>query len=128
MQWLGRFISWFATGSSNRKMYMCNLFLFITESNITNHTDDTTLYEYETNLTEVETKIENESLKVFKWFWNILKQKLNGTKSHVILTTNTLQLNVEGNIISNKLSFEPHLNKVYKIVGQKLHALARISS
>ena len=107
---------------------MCNLFLFITESNITNHTDDTTLYEYETNLTEVETKIENESLKVFKWFWNILKQKSNGTKSHVILTTNTLQLNVEGNIISNKLSFEPHLNKVYKIVGQKLHALARISS
>ena len=47
---------------------MCNLFLFITESNIANHTDDTTLYEYETNLTEVETKIENESLKVFKWF------------------------------------------------------------
>ena len=27
----------------------------------------------------------------------------------------------------NKLSFEPHLNLVCKKVGQKLHALARVS-
>ena len=47
---------------------MCGLLLFITESNIANYADGTTLYECETNLIEVQTKIENESFKVFEWF------------------------------------------------------------
>ena len=43
-------------------------FLLITESNIANYADDTTLYKCEMNLIQVDTKIENESLKVFKCF------------------------------------------------------------
>lgn len=52
-----------------------------------------------------------------------------------------MQINVDGNVISNEktfklleiivdnqLSFYRHLSKIYKKVSQKLHALARISS
>ena len=42
-----------------------------------------------------------------------------------------VQVNVGGNIditVDNKLSFEPHLNKICKKVSQKLYALARIST
>ena len=39
-------------------IYMCDLFLFITESNIANYADDATLYEYEANLIVARKKIE----------------------------------------------------------------------
>ena len=55
-------------------------------------------------------------------------------------TDNRLKINVKGSpisnekivkllgvIVDNKLSFEPHLNLVYKKVCQKLHALAKVS-
>ena len=83
-------------------IYMCDLFLFITESSIANYANDTTLYEWETNLLEAQTKIETESLKVCEWFRNKYL-KANSTKSHVVLTKdNTVQVNVGGNIISNE--------------------------
>ena len=79
------------------------------------------------NLIEAQTKIETESLEVFECFQNNYL-KVNSTRPHVMLTTdNIVQVNVGGNIISNektvkllgitvenKLSFEPHLNKICK--------------
>ena len=47
---------------------MCDLFPLITESNIANYADDTTVYKCETNLIQVDAKIENQFLKVFKCF------------------------------------------------------------
>ena len=108
-------------------IFMCDLFLFIFELNISNYADDTNLYECEANLIKAQAKIETESLKVFEWFRNNYI-KASRTKSHVMLTTDYMvQGNVGGSIrsnektvklsaitVDNKLSFEPHLNKICK--------------
>ena len=122
-------------------IYLCDLLLFKTNSNIPNYADDAIQFEYEANLIEARTKIETESLKVFEWFRdNYLKA--NSTKSPVMLATNNIvQADFWGNIMSNektvkllgmivdnKLSFEPHLSNVFKKLSQKLHVLARIST
>ena len=68
-------------------------------TSIANYAEDPTL-DCEANLIEAQTKTETESLKVFEWFRNDLKQI--ATKSHVMLTTDYMvQVNAEG----NKLSF-----------------------
>ena len=130
----------FVLGPLLFNIYMCDLFLFISESNVANDADDTTLYACEKNLYDVQRKLESESLMLFEWFHdNYLKA--NSGKSHFVLTTdNKLKINVKGSAISNekivkllvvtvenKLSFESRLNLVCKKVSQKLHALARVS-
>ena len=73
-------------------------------------------------------------MKVSEWFRNNYL-KANDTKSHV--NGNITLINVEGNIeinektekflritANNKLSFEHHLNKIYKKVSEKQHVLA----
>ena len=65
--------------------------------------------------------------------------KANSSKSHVMLTTDKLKINVKSSLISNRkivqllgvavdnrLSFKPHLNLLCKKVSQKLHVLARV--
>ena len=47
------------------RLYVSSLF-FITQSNTANYEDDTTVYECEENVTEVQIKTETESLKVFE--------------------------------------------------------------
>ena len=84
-------------------------------------------------------KLESESLILFKWFSDNGIQAKSG-KSHVMLTTdNKPKINVKdsltsneivkllGEIVDNKLSFEPHFSLVCKKIGQKIHALARVS-
>ena len=68
---------------------MCDLILFITESNIANYEDDTTLYEWEANLIETRTNTETEYLKVFELFQNNYL-KASSTKSRVMLTTDNI--------------------------------------
>ena len=119
---------------------MCDLFLFMSESNVANCADDTTLYACEKKLYDVQRNFESECLNLFEWFHdNYLKA--NSGKSHVMLTTdNKLKINVKGSptsngklvkllgvTVDNKLSFVSHLNLVCKKVSQKLHVLARVS-
>ena len=66
-------------------IYMCDLFLFMSESNVANYADDTTLYACEKNLPGVERKLESESLILFNWFQDYYL-KANSGKSHVMLT------------------------------------------
>ena len=50
----------------------------------------------------------------------------------MLTADNIMQINIEGNVkllgitADNKLSFEPHLSKIYEKVSQKLNAFARI--
>ena len=121
-------------------IYICDLFLFMSESNVANYADDKTLYACEKKLYDVKIKFESESLILFEWFHdNYLKA--NSGKSYVMLTIDSkLKINVKSSPISNKkmvkllgesvdskLSFEPGLNLVCKKVSQKLHAFARVS-
>ena len=110
------------------------------ESNVANYADDTTLYAREKNLFDLQRKLESESLILFKWFRNNYL-KTNTSKSHLMLATdNKLKINVKGSLISNeekvkllgvtvdnKLSFEPLLNLVCKMVSQRLHVLFWVS-
>ena len=108
-------------------IYICDLFLFMSDSNVENYADDMAPYACEKNLHDVQRKLESESLILFERFHdNYLKA--NSGKSHVLLTTdNKLKINVKGSpisnekiirllrvIVDNKLSFEPHLNLVCK--------------
>ena len=81
---------------------MCDLFLFMSESNTANYADDTTLHACEKKLYDVQRKLESESLILFEWFHdNYLK--VNSGKSHVMLTTDKKQkINVKGSPISNE--------------------------
>ena len=115
-------------------------FLFMAECNVAYYADDTTPYACEKKLSDVQRKMECESLILFEWFRdNYLKA--NSGKSHIMLTAdNKLKINAQGSLISNekilkllgltvdnKLSFELHLTLVCKKVSQKPHALARVS-
>ena len=65
---------------------MCDFFLFMSESNVANYVDDTTLYTCEKNLHDLQRKLESESLILLGWFYdNYLKA--NSGKSHVMLAT-----------------------------------------
>ena len=66
----------------------------MSESNVANCVDDTTLYACEKNLYDVQRKLASESLILFEWFHdNYLKA--NSGKSHVMLTTdNKLKVDV----------------------------------
>ena len=74
----------------------------MSESNVENDADDTTLYACGKNLHDVQRKLESESLILFEWFHDNYLQANNG-KSHVILTAdNKLKINVKGSLISNE--------------------------
>ena len=47
-------------------IYMCDLFLFMSESNVANYMVDTTLYACEQKLFDVQRKLESESLILFE--------------------------------------------------------------
>ena len=112
----------------------------MSESNVENDADDTTLYVCGKNYHDVQRKLESESLILFEWFHDNYFQANSGN-SYVMLTTdNKLKIKVKGSPISNenivnllgvtvdnKLSFEPHLNLVYQKVSQILHDLVRAS-
>ena len=75
----------FVLGPLLFNIYMCDLFLFMSESNVTNYADDTTQYACEKNVHDVQRKLESESLILFEWFHNNYL-KANSGKSHVMLT------------------------------------------
>ena len=66
---------------------MCDLFLFITDSNVANYEDDTTLYVRNRNMN----KITKNLLTTFEWFQTTF------SKLHVMLIKdNKLKINVGG--------------------------------
>ena len=112
-------------GPSLFNMYICDLSLFMSESNVANHADDTALFAYEKNYM-MRKEVRPESLILFERFHdNYLKT--NCGKSHVMLTTdNKLKITVKGSPISNekivkllrvtvynKLFVELHLDLIY---------------
>ena len=62
---------------------MYDNFLFMSESNVANYADDTTLYACEKKLYDVQRKFESGSLILFEWFQNNYLKVYSG-KSHVI--------------------------------------------
>ena len=90
----------FVLGPLLFNIYMCDHFLFVTESYVANYADDTVLYACEKYLFDVQRKLESESIILFKQFRD---NYLKANSSKFILTTdNKLKINVKGSLISNK--------------------------
>ena len=107
---------------------------------IANYADDTTPYTCADDIPSVIKILENGSHILFEWFKNNYF-KANPEKCAFLLTTkDDNELRIENSIIQNSdsvkllgvnidinLKFDEHVNSICQKVGQKLHALARIS-
>ena len=105
-------------------IYICDLFFFVEEDNVTSYADDTTPYSNGKNVVTVLENIETKGKEVFNWFsMNYLKA--NPGKSQLLLTSNdeasikiddsdiksSSSKKLLGVLIDNKLTFNEHVSK-----------------
>ena len=121
-------------------IFLCDLFQFFSDLDITNYADDNTPHSTNINLNKVLHDLEKMSDTLFKWFTDNLL-KANSEKSHFLTSSaQEIQINIGGMAISNskcvkllgihidnKLTFEPHVRSLCKKASQKLNAFARIA-
>ena len=122
-------------------IFMCDLFLFIKDSDIVNYADDNTPYAFENTTEEVILNLERRTSILFQWIsQNFLKA--NPDKSHLLLSDknerililqsqvirNTPSQKLLGITIDSELKFDVHINNLCQKANLKLHALARISN
>ena len=123
-------------------IYINDLFLFSQHFTMANYADDCTPYEFSGSIDEVILKLQNDYNSLLGWYKsNYLKPNpdkwllLLSDKGddHVIkirteVISNSKEEKIFGAYFDNKLNFNSHLKKLYKIASQKLHALARLSN
>ena len=121
-------------------IYLNDLFYFISETDVCNFADDTTLYAINMELPALMNRLENETNTCVEWFY-LNYMKLNGDKCHLIVGGNKptlMSTEIQGNRIvetsqerllgvkiDRDLKFDVHLNDICKKAGNKLNALAR---
>ena len=77
-------------------IYMCDLLLCDSETNIINYADDTTFYACEPNIELVLSKLEKDTSTVFIWFQNNYLKAKSG-KSHLLTASDNVQhINIGG--------------------------------
>ena len=123
-------------------IYINDLFLFSGAFNIANYADDCSPYEFSGSINDVISKLENDSITLIKWYdsnylmpnpdkWHLL---LNVARDDLSVTVgnkcvpNASCEKILGIYFDNKLKFDIHVTKLCNKAGQKLHALARVSS
>ena len=119
-----------------------NIFLFQEETEITNYADDNTPFVCCDNISDVISKLENDSRIFMQWFKNnglilnedkckllILSKQEVHTEIRLgsVTITNSKSEKFLGITIDHKLKFNEHVNNICKKANQKLHALAWIS-
>ena len=124
-------------------IFLNDLFLFISNSSLSNYADDNTLYTFGDNLKKIKDNLRNSFDTVHQWFYenymvlNAGKCHFmclgNNTESetflfHNILMENSKEQKILGVIIDNKLNFKSHISELCKKVSQKIAALSRLSS
>ena len=121
-------------------IFMCDLFLCDCKTNITNYTNDTTLYACVPNMDLILSKLKKDTSTVFTCFQNNCLEP-NSRKSHILTTSDNIEhINVGGNqlssskyeellgiLIDHKLTFKNRLLNIIQKVNQTLHALSRRS-
>ena len=70
---------------------MINLFYECEDSNVTSYANDTTPYSCATDIPSVELEVQSSATKLFLWFKND-HLKANPGKSHILLSTNKLEI------------------------------------
>ena len=125
------------------KIFLNNLFLFISNSSLSNYADDNILYIFGDNLKKIKDNLRNSCDTVHQRFYeNCLV--LNAGKCHFmclgnntenktfvfhnIFVENSKEQKVLGVKIDNKLNLKSHISDLYKNASQKNAALSRLSS
>ena len=121
-------------------IFICDLFLFLPNSEIANYADDNTPYSARDNLDDVILDLQDASKTLFSWLKNN-GMKANADKSHIIFSqtkeictnicnekiVNTSCEKLLGIKIDSKLRFEENVTSHCKKANQKLSALGRLS-
>ena len=121
-------------------IFICDMFYFMEDFEIANYADDSTPFSAKLNRKSVVEELQISSSVLFTWLRNNY-MKANTEKSHLLLSgSDTLTANIDGNdlesednrillsfTIDSNLSFNKHINNLYKKASTKLNAFARIS-
>ena len=122
-------------------IFINDLFLSIEKCELCNYADDNTLYASQNNLDRLISDLQYDFKKMSNWFENN-SMILNPDKCHFMLfgtsekkdlycddkvIKQSPQEAVLGIIIDDQLSFQPHMEKLFKTINQKLNALTRES-
>ena len=113
-------------------IFICDMFCFLEDYEVANYADDTTPSSSQRNHQFVIKELEKSSAILFKWLGNNL-MKVNTDKSQLLLSGNTkLASNIDNNTIESEmkqellgitidsnLSFEEHVNDIFKKASQK---------
>ena len=120
-------------------IYICGLFFDTEDLDIASFADDNTPYTCSPELQSVLDKLQEGTVRIFKWFIaNRLKS--NADKCHLLASTDSsVNINVSNITIKNEnrvkllgvhidrdLNFDFHVEKLCKAASKKLHALTRI--
>ena len=120
-------------------IFLCDLFLFVSDIGIANYADDNTPHATDKHLETVLKDLEQVSDTLLKWFTDNLL-KANPEKYHLLVSTNEKRhLNVGEIEISNSKCrkflgvkidsklFDSHVKSLCKKASQKLSALSRVT-
>ena len=124
-------------------IFLSNLFLFISNSSLSNYADDNTLCTFGDNLKKIKDNLQNSFDTVHQWFYeNYIV--LNASKCHFmclgnntenetflfhnILMRNSKEQKILGVTIENNLNFKSHISELCKRASQKIAALSRLYS
>ena len=121
-------------------IFLCDLFLFVSDIGIANYADDNTPHSTDKHLETVLKDLEQGSDTLLKWFTDNLL-KANPEEYHLLVSTNEKRhLNVGEVEISNckcekflgikidsKIMFDSHVKSLCKKASQKLNALSRVA-
>ena len=124
-------------------IFVNDLFLFVSSSNLSNYADDNTLYTSGYNLKEVKEVLLNDLNKVTEWFFENY-MVLNAGKCHFMclgkntenetftfkntIMNNNKEEKILGVIIDNRQTFSSHIRELCKKASQKISALSKISN
>ena len=122
-------------------IHLSDLFLFTNDSNIANYAEDNSPYACKKDIESAIRRIEEDYKILLNWIANNAL-KANSDKFYLLLShpNESISVNVDGYqitdskrekllgiTIDNILSFNEHVSGLCTEVGQKLHALARVS-
>ena len=123
-------------------IYLSDLFLFTSNSEIANYADDNSPYAFKQDIESVIKKLEEDSQSLIEWV-NNNALRANPDKFHLLLSSSdeNISINVDqyqiynsqhekllGITIDNNMKFDEHVSMLCKKASQKLHALARVST
>ena len=121
-------------------IYLCDLFMFLEESDIANYADDNSPFSCNSDTHTVLEKLDNDAKILLRWIRNN-NLKANPDKFHLLLSDsddrhsikidkytiqNSKSEKLLGIIFDNDLMFNSHVSKLCTKASQKLHALSRV--